>query len=217
MNRNTGESGKEQMVVASCYPSGRRKGRNENLRIMTTILLGMVVKDLGRDDLLGLGYREKPVYRAFRSLQRARAIKKVTRRGYAFGDWVMAGVRKFAIEDINHPVGWPSIHNFLFVAYGMFDWDEQKMDEFLSFFKRDWLHRVSRREAEREGTTTKTRERTYSLGEAAEMLGVTVRTMERWAGRGAKIGYVRLPSGRKRLPESEIRRVLLGRSKASDG
>ena len=50
-------------------------------------------------------------------------------------------------------------------------------------------------------------ERNYSPKEAASILGVTVHTIQVW-DRVGKIKCLRLPSGRRRIPESEIRRVL---------
>lgn len=187
---------------------------SERLRLEATIILGMAVKgrDLERSDLTRLGYGKRSVHRAFSSLRRAGVLRKITRKNYAFRDRVLAEVGTLAAEDIGRPVGWPSIHNFLFVAYGMFDWDEQKMDSFLSFVKKDWLHRM--RGSQRplvsspEGDEATDGERTYSVKEASEMLGVTVRTIQKWND-GGKIRCVTRPgSSWRRVPESEVRRLL---------
>jgi len=50
-------------------------------------------------------------------------------------------------------------------------------------------------------------ERSYSPKEAAAILGVTVHTIQVW-DRVGKIKCLMLPSGRRRIPESEVRRVL---------
>jgi putative resolvase len=49
-------------------------------------------------------------------------------------------------------------------------------------------------------------DRSYSPKEAAAILGVTVHTIQVW-DRAGKIKCLRLPSGRRRIPESEIRRM----------
>ncbi|MCD6254777.1 MAG: IS607 family transposase, partial [Deltaproteobacteria bacterium] len=50
-------------------------------------------------------------------------------------------------------------------------------------------------------------ERHYTMREAAKILGVSVRTIQRWDKAG-KIRCIRTPGGRRRVPESEIRRIL---------
>jgi len=50
-------------------------------------------------------------------------------------------------------------------------------------------------------------ERLYTLKEAKKLLGVTTRTIQRWDKEG-KIKVVRTIGGRRRIPESEIRRIL---------
>ncbi|WXG43633.1 MAG: IS607 family transposase [Promethearchaeati archaeon SRVP18_Atabeyarchaeia-1] len=50
-------------------------------------------------------------------------------------------------------------------------------------------------------------EKSYSPREAAAILGVAVHTIQVWDRQG-KIRCVRLPSGRRRVPESEVRRLL---------
>ncbi len=50
-------------------------------------------------------------------------------------------------------------------------------------------------------------ERLYTLKEAKGLLGVTTRTIQRWDKKG-KIRVVRTIGGRRRIPESEIKRVL---------
>jgi len=45
------------------------------------------------------------------------------------------------------------------------------------------------------------------MREAAKILGVSVRTIQRWDKAG-KIRCIRTPGGRRRVPESEIRRIL---------
>jgi len=50
-------------------------------------------------------------------------------------------------------------------------------------------------------------ERLYTLKEAKKLLGVTTRTIQRWDKEG-KIKVVRTIGGRRRIPESEIKRVL---------
>lgn len=200
--------------------SGSNRTNDEHLKIMAIAVLGMVVKglDFERRDLIKLGYAKRPILRTFKSLRRAKVLKKITRKNYALRDWVFSAVRKLAAEDIGRPVGWPSIHNFLFVTYGMFDWDERRMDAFLSFLKEDWLHRMraSGRLERSPGGEKDARmdedARTFSMKEASAMLGVTVRTIERWNDRG-KIHCVSLSTGaRRKVPGSEIRRILSDRS-----
>jgi putative resolvase len=50
-------------------------------------------------------------------------------------------------------------------------------------------------------------EKSYSPREAAAILGVAVHTIQVWDRQG-KIRCARLPSGRRRIPESEVRRLL---------
>ena len=50
-------------------------------------------------------------------------------------------------------------------------------------------------------------ERLYTLKEAKKLLGVTTRTIQRWDKEG-KRGVVRIIGGGKRIPESEIKRML---------
>ncbi|NJE13563.1 IS607 family transposase, partial [Thermococcus sp. LS2] len=50
-------------------------------------------------------------------------------------------------------------------------------------------------------------ERHYTLKEAAKILGVTVKTLQNWDKQG-KIRVVRTVGGRRRIPESEIKRIL---------
>jgi len=50
-------------------------------------------------------------------------------------------------------------------------------------------------------------EKNYSPREAATILGVAVHTIQVWDRQG-KIKCVRLPSGRRRIPESEVKRLL---------
>lgn len=50
-------------------------------------------------------------------------------------------------------------------------------------------------------------ERLYTLKEAKKPLGVTTRTIQRWDKDG-KIRVVRTVGGRRRIPESEIKRIL---------
>jgi excisionase family DNA binding protein len=52
-------------------------------------------------------------------------------------------------------------------------------------------------------------ERHYSTGRAAEILGVSKRTLYGWIRQG-KIEYVRLPNGHYRIPETEILKMLYG-------
>jgi len=51
------------------------------------------------------------------------------------------------------------------------------------------------------------KERLYRLKEASEILGVHPRTIQRWDKKGI-IRVVRTPNGRRRIPESEIKRLL---------
>ena len=46
-------------------------------------------------------------------------------------------------------------------------------------------------------------------GEVAEMLGVDRHTILRWIREG-KVKAIRLPSGRHRIPESEVRKIIEG-------
>jgi len=50
-------------------------------------------------------------------------------------------------------------------------------------------------------------ERLYTLKEAKKLLGVTTKTIQRWDKEG-KIRVVRTIGGRRRIPESEIKRIL---------
>jgi len=50
-------------------------------------------------------------------------------------------------------------------------------------------------------------EKLYTLKEAKKLLGVTTRTIQRWDKAG-KIRVVRTMGGRRRIPESEIKRIL---------
>jgi excisionase family DNA binding protein len=50
-------------------------------------------------------------------------------------------------------------------------------------------------------------ERMYSVGKAAQQLGVHVSTIQRWDRQG-KIRVVRTAGGKRRIPESEIQRLL---------
>jgi len=50
-------------------------------------------------------------------------------------------------------------------------------------------------------------EKLYTLKEAKKLLGVTTRTIQRWDKDG-KIRVVRTIGGRRRIPESEIKRIL---------
>jgi len=50
-------------------------------------------------------------------------------------------------------------------------------------------------------------EKLYTMKEASEMLGVNLRTLQRWDEEG-KIHCVRTIGGKRRVPESEIKRIL---------
>jgi len=50
-------------------------------------------------------------------------------------------------------------------------------------------------------------DRLYTMKEASKLLGVTVRTIQRWDKQG-KIRCVRTVGGKRRVPESEIKRIL---------
>jgi putative resolvase len=50
-------------------------------------------------------------------------------------------------------------------------------------------------------------ERLYALKEAKKLLGVTTRTIQR-LDKDGKIRVVRTVGGRRRVPESEIKRIL---------
>jgi putative resolvase len=50
-------------------------------------------------------------------------------------------------------------------------------------------------------------EKLYTLKEAKKLLGVTTKTIQRWDREG-KIRVVRTVGGRRRIPESEIKRIL---------
>jgi excisionase family DNA binding protein len=52
-------------------------------------------------------------------------------------------------------------------------------------------------------------EKHYSTGRAAQILGVSKRTLYNWIGQD-KIKCVRLPNGHYRLPETEILKMLYG-------
>jgi len=53
------------------------------------------------------------------------------------------------------------------------------------------------------------RERMLRSGEVAEILGVDRHTVVKWIKEG-KIRAIKLPSGRYRIPESEVRKILEG-------
>jgi len=55
------------------------------------------------------------------------------------------------------------------------------------------------------------RERMLRSGQVAEILGVDRHTVIKWI-RESRIKAVRLPSGRYRIPESEVRKILGGGS-----
>ena len=55
------------------------------------------------------------------------------------------------------------------------------------------------------------KERMLRSGEVAEILGVDRHTVVKWIKEG-KIKAVKLPSGRYRIPESEVRKIIEGRS-----
>jgi len=50
-------------------------------------------------------------------------------------------------------------------------------------------------------------EKLYTMKEASELLGVHVRTLQKWDEEG-KIHCVRTVGGKRRVPESEIKRIL---------
>ena len=50
-------------------------------------------------------------------------------------------------------------------------------------------------------------EKHYTMKEASKILGVTVKTLQRWDKEG-KIRCIRTVGGRRRIPESEIKRIL---------
>ena len=52
--------------------------------------------------------------------------------------------------------------------------------------------------------------RLMRLKEAAEKLGVCVKTVRRWCDTG-RIKCVRLPSGHRRIPEEEVEKILVNR------
>ena len=51
------------------------------------------------------------------------------------------------------------------------------------------------------------RERLYTLKEAKQLLGVTTRTIQKW-DKQSKLRVARTAGGRRRIPESEIKRLL---------
>ena len=55
------------------------------------------------------------------------------------------------------------------------------------------------------------KERMLRSGEVAEILGVDRHTVVKWTKEG-KIRAVKLPSGRYRIPEGEVRKILEGKS-----
>ncbi|MBW1976057.1 MAG: recombinase family protein, partial [Deltaproteobacteria bacterium] len=56
-------------------------------------------------------------------------------------------------------------------------------------------------------------ERYLTPKEAGKLLGVSTRTIQRWDKKGL-IKVVRTPAGRRRIPLSEVRRILGERQKA---
>ena len=55
---------------------------------------------------------------------------------------------------------------------------------------------------------------TLRIGEAAEMLGVTVDTLRRWEAEG-RLAIVRTSGGQRRVPMDEVRRLLAERRRAT--
>nr|MDO8043823.1 helix-turn-helix domain-containing protein [Candidatus Baldrarchaeota archaeon] len=55
------------------------------------------------------------------------------------------------------------------------------------------------------------KERMLRSGEVAKILGVDRHTVVKWIKEG-KIRAIKLPSGRYRIPESEVKKILEGRS-----
>ncbi|OYT30795.1 MAG: hypothetical protein B6U94_05345 [Thermofilum sp. ex4484_79] len=55
------------------------------------------------------------------------------------------------------------------------------------------------------------KERMLRSGEVARILGVDRHTVVKWIKEG-RIRAVKLPSGRYRIPESEVKKILGGRS-----
>ena len=53
-------------------------------------------------------------------------------------------------------------------------------------------------------------DRLYRLKEAAEILGVHPQTLQRWCREG-KVRFVKTPGGVRRIPKSEIERLLRGK------
>lgn len=45
------------------------------------------------------------------------------------------------------------------------------------------------------------------MSEAAQILGVTVKTLQRWDHSGKAL-FIRTPNGQRRLPESELNRLI---------
>jgi|Deesub1362A_J573_1020465.scaffolds.fasta_scaffold04681_2 excisionase family DNA binding protein len=61
-----------------------------------------------------------------------------------------------------------------------------------------------------------TRLRLLTLKEASEILNVHINTLRRWDREGI-IRTVRLPNGYRRIPESEIHRILNGKGEDRGG
>jgi molybdopterin-binding protein len=53
----------------------------------------------------------------------------------------------------------------------------------------------------------------YRIGQAAEALGVRIETLRRWE-RDGKLTTVRTPGGQRRVPATEVARLLAGRAGA---
>ncbi len=51
------------------------------------------------------------------------------------------------------------------------------------------------------------KEKLYTVKQASEILGVHPKTIQKWDREG-KIRIIKTPGGRKRIPESEIKRLL---------
>ena len=51
------------------------------------------------------------------------------------------------------------------------------------------------------------KEKLYTVKQASEILGVHPKTIQKWDREG-KIKVIRTPGGRRRIPESEIKRLL---------
>lgn len=120
----------------------RNKAREKAVLVA---MLGIVIRgmDFTKRDLLKMGFSTMTVYRAIKTLENSGFVVKATSKGYALTESGKAIIQKFARQDISQ-FSYPSIHDFLFTAYEMGEWDDEKMKRFLRNLESDWKLRIRR-------------------------------------------------------------------------